>query len=157
MLWSVQCLYWIELLIAIWYSVWKKTLEILCNFVSLCVIFNVWISTSFSFTFTAVCRRQCQNGGRCFKKDQCSCPYGYWGDVCQYGMSCDDLFWWRQQYVAAVAFINYSIQWNLRKFCQSWHFVFVQLVFVILAPKWRDHFMVKCRKPREKIGHGFHI
>ena len=35
--------------------------------------------------FPAVCQRQCQNGGRCFKKDQCSCPYGYWGDVCQYG------------------------------------------------------------------------
>ena len=56
--------------------------------------------------FLAVCQRPCQNGGRCFKKDKCSCPYGYWGDVCQYGKKNLYNFLLSQDYINAFSYIN---------------------------------------------------
>lgn len=36
--------------------------------------------------FIAVCRKGCQNGGKCVSKNKCSCPQGFRGRRCHKGM-----------------------------------------------------------------------
>ena len=41
------------------------------------------VSLSVIFSASAICEAGCENGGQCVGPNQCACPYGFQGPLCQ--------------------------------------------------------------------------
>jgi len=56
-----------------------------CTFLLHCIRIVVVLFHGFVIYLLAICRRGCQNGGKCVSKNRCSCPQGFRGRRCHKG------------------------------------------------------------------------